>query len=199
MPARGGRSVRAMRAGNGGESGSDIGVLNLADPACMQRTKIGAGEVELGDLVGGRPQFVLFGREIDINHLAEGPFGCGSPRGLLVLRVVSERDTGEDLACAIACLRRREPFGATERDASGVAVGAVLRNIGAPAPLQPQPEACELGVPYERFTLPGLQHEARYGLGIELQLHGSPDFRKHIGSSGSRLLRLLRNWLTRKR
>src|SRR5215467_7625989 len=109
---------------------------------------------------------------VDIHYLAEGPFGCGSPRRLLILWVVSERDTGEDLARTIARLRRSKPLSGAERDAAGATVGAVLRNVGAPLSLETKPEARELGVPGKRLALPLAQIQGANGLRIQLQLHG---------------------------
>src|SRR5262249_62322690 len=85
MPARCGRSAGAVSAGDGGEPGGDVGVLNLADPARVQETKIGTGEVQLHDLIGGRPHLTALAREVDLDHLAESTLGRSALRCLRVL------------------------------------------------------------------------------------------------------------------
>src|SRR5262249_36902352 len=112
----------AVFANDGGEPGGDVGVGDLVEPTGMQRPEIGAGEVKLGDFVGGGTELALLVREIGVDRLAERELGRDPLRRLLALGVPSERDTGEHLAGALAGLCGCEPLSGAEGDTPGAAV-----------------------------------------------------------------------------
>ena len=162
-----------VSAGDGGEPGRDVRMGDLVDPHRVQRPEIRAGEIELGNPVRDRAQLIPLEREIDVGHLGEGALSLHPLRRLLGLRILPKRGAGEDLAGALAGLCWSQPLSCAEREAPSPTIGAVLRDVGAPAPLQPQPEARELGVPRECLVLVLAESEGTDSLGIQLQLHGS--------------------------
>jgi len=147
-------------------------MLDLANPVGVQGAEIGAGEIKLSHIVGGRPQRAPLSREISLDHLAEGALGRGPLRRLLVLRILPERDPGKELAYALPRLRGGEPLGGAEGDAPGMPAGAILRDVGTPLPLEAQAEAGELAVPRKELTLTFAQGESGNGLSVESKLHG---------------------------
>jgi hypothetical protein len=53
-----------------------------------------------------------------------------------------------------------------------VSAGAVLRDVGAPLPLEAQAEAYKLAVPRKELALPPAQGKGRNGLSVESKPHG---------------------------
>jgi hypothetical protein len=141
----------------------------------MQRLERVADQVERGGLHRRRSQLAAARVEIGLGRAPKGERGACPALLPFPLRVVPERDAGEEQARGLARLRIGEPVGGADGLAPGAAVDEALRHVGAPnaavgAAAQPHTEP---RVPEEFLVLALGQGEPGDGPGVQLRSHSN--------------------------
>ena len=166
-----------MLAADSRQTGGNVGLRDVGNTHCMERTEIRAEQIEPGHPQRVGAQHVAAAGEKGLGDAVQRTRGAQPFGGTFALRIMAERRTRQDAPRRLARLRQRHLAGSAERRTARPSIGAILRHIAAQqfaiaTATDTQTKTFKFGVPIKFFG-PICRELARDGLGIQFQLHGA--------------------------